>query len=72
MSNLFSDSSLKEDLGTPDHVLQAVFDVISKPTDTAVDISRFGVGGSNTSYADLNGNLQWIAQLVIRHQSLGK
>lgn len=58
MSNLFSDSSLKEDLGTPDHVLQAVFDVISRPTDTAVDISTFGVGGCNTSYADLSGNLQ--------------
>lgn len=58
MFNLISDSSLKEDLETPDHVLQAVFDVISKPTDTAVDISNFGVGGSNTSHANVSGNLQ--------------
>lgn len=72
MSNLISYSSLKEDLKTPDHVLQAVFDVISKPTDTAADISSFCVGACNTSYADVSGNLPWVAQLVIRRQSLGK
>lgn len=58
MSNLISHGSLKEDLETPDHVLQAIFDVISKVTDTAADIINFGVGGCNTSYADMSGNLQ--------------
>lgn len=30
MSNFISDCSLKEDLETPDHVLQAEFDIVSK------------------------------------------
>lgn len=58
MSNLISDSCLKEDLEIPDHVLQAVFNSFSKSTDTAADISSFSVDGCNTSYADVSGNLQ--------------
>lgn len=61
MTNLISDSFLKEDPETPvrispDHILQAVFDVISRHSATAADISSFGVGECDTSYAEMSGS----------------
>lgn len=54
---------MKEDLEMPvrislDHILQAVFDVISKTIAIAADVSSFGVGGCNKSYAEMSGSLE--------------
>lgn len=56
---------------SPDSIQQTVFDFVSKPTTTAVDVSSSSVGERNGSYAEMTRSLKQIVQLVIRHQRLG-
>lgn len=56
MIKLISDSFLKEDPEIPvrissNHILQAVFDVISKPTSTVADVMSSAAGECNISCA---------------------